>query len=109
MRKDDLAYIDHIISCIKKIKKYMKGLTKSQFKESELIQDAVIRNIEIIGEATKNISMEFRKDYSNVPWKEIAGMRDKLIHHYMGVDIDVIWTTVKQDIPSLEKELKEIK
>ncbi len=80
-----------------------------QFKGNELVQDAVVRNIEIIGEATKNISMEFRKKYSDIPWKEIAGMRDKLIHHYMGVDFDVIWTTVKQDIPSLEKELKKIK
>ena len=79
MRKDDLAYIGHIVLCIRKIKKYMKGLTKAQFKENELVQDAVIRNIEIIGEASKSISAEFRKDYSNIPWKEISGMRDKLI------------------------------
>jgi len=109
MRKDDLAYIGHILLCIRKIKKYMRGLTKAQFKENELVQDAVIRNIEIIGEASKSISPEFRKDYSNIQWKEISGMRDKLIHHYMGIDIDVIWTTVKQDIPPLERELKEIK
>lgn len=87
----------------------MKGVSKKKFKEEELIQDAVIRNIEIIGEASKNISFEYRKKNSFIPWKEISGMRDKLIHHYMGVDIDVIWNTVKTDIPMLEKELKTLK
>lgn len=87
----------------------MKGISKLKFKEDELLQDAVIGNIEIIGEASRNISLEYRKTYPYIPWKEITGMRDKLIHHYMGVDIDVIWTTIKQDIPMLEKELKSIK
>jgi uncharacterized protein with HEPN domain len=87
----------------------MKGISKQKFKEDELIQDAVIRNLEIIGEASKNISPDFRKAYSYVPWKEITGMRDKLIHHYMGIDTEVIWSAVKQDLPMLEKELKTIK
>jgi uncharacterized protein with HEPN domain len=87
----------------------MKGISKQKFINDELIQDAVIRNFEIIGETSKNVSPGFRKKYSNVPWKEISGMRDKLIHHYMGVDIEVIWNTIKQDLPMLEKELKAIK
>ena len=108
MHKDDLAYLSHIMQCIKKIKRYTRGQTKQKFAENELLQDAVIRNIEIIGEASKNITLDFRKKNSQIPWKEIAGMRDKLIHHYMGVDIEMIWNTVKQDIPFLDKELKEI-
>ena len=108
MRKDDLVYIDHILICIRKIKKYIKGQTKLGFSKNELIQDAVIRNFEIIGEASKNISNELKKTYPDIPWKEVAGMRDKLIHHYMGVDIDVVWATIKQDIPQLEKALKTI-
>lgn len=108
MHKDDHTYVEHILSCIRKIKKYTKGISKQKFEENELLQDAVIRNIEIIGEATKNISDKFKKSYSFIPWKEISGMRDKLIHHYMGVDVEVIWTTVKKDIPTLEKELKTL-
>jgi len=109
MHKNDFAYISHILTCIKKIKKYSKGQSKLKFKESELLQDAIIRNIEIIGEASKKISPSFKKDYSHIPWKEISGMRDKLIHDYLGIDVEVIWTTVKKDIPLLEKELKTIK
>jgi uncharacterized protein with HEPN domain len=78
------------------------------FAENDLLQDAVIRNIEIIGEASKKISLDFRSLNSNIPWKEMSGMRDKLIHHYMGVDVEMIWNTVKEDIPFLEKKLKEI-
>ena len=109
MHKEDITYIEHILLCMTKIKKYMKGISKQKFINDELIQDAVIRNFEIIGEASKKVSPEFRKKFSNVPWKEISGMRDKLIHHYMGVDIEVIWNTIKQDLPMLEKELKAIK
>ena len=108
MHKDDLAYIIHIKQCIKKIKRYTRGQTKKMFAENDLLQDAVIRNIEIIGEASKKISLDFRSLNSNIPWKEMSGMRDKLIHHYMGVDVEMIWNTVKEDIPFLEKKLKEI-
>jgi len=108
MHKEDLVYIDHIKLGILKIKNYMKGQNKELFLKNELIQDAVVRNFEIIGEASKNLSSEFKEKYPDIPWKDIAGMRDKLIHHYMGVDIDVVWKTVKEDIPFLEKVLKKI-
>jgi uncharacterized protein with HEPN domain len=102
MIKDDLAYIDHIIDCIRKIKKFSSGLEFNDFKTNELVQDAIIRNIEIIGEASKKISSDTKQAYSNIPWKEIAGMRDKLIHDYLGIDIKVIWKTINEDIPILE-------
>lgn len=73
-----------------------------------MVQDAIIRNIEIIGEATKNISSEMTSSYEKIPWKEMAGMRDKLIHDYMGVEIDVVWKTIELDIPDLDKLLKDI-
>ena len=73
-----------------------------------MIQDAVIRNIEIIGEATKNISAEFRKINSDIPWRAMSGMRDKLIHDYVGIDFDVVWQTIQEDIPALEVGLKDI-
>jgi uncharacterized protein with HEPN domain len=102
MIKEDLAYIDHILDCIRKINEFSVGLTFDQFKENELVQDAIIRNIEIIGEASKRISSESKQTYYKIPWKEITGMRDKLIHDYMGTDVAVVWKTIKQDIPTLE-------
>ena len=78
------------------------------FSVNELVQDAVIRNIEIIGEASKKISSDTKQIYYEIPWKEIAGMRDKLIHDYLGLDVEVVWRTITDDIPILEKQIKEI-
>jgi uncharacterized protein with HEPN domain len=104
----DSAYIDHINDCIRKINEFSQGITLKEFKKNELVQDAIIRNIEIIGEASKKISSDTKQTYYKIPWKEIAGMRDKLIHDYLGVDFDVVWETIKKDIPALEKLIKEI-
>jgi len=108
MIKDDLAYIDHILECIHKINEFSNGLSLKDFKTNELVQDAIIRNIEIIGEASKKISKDTKQTYYKIPWKEIAGMRDKLIHDYLGVDVVVVWKTIKEDIPTLEKLISEI-
>jgi uncharacterized protein with HEPN domain len=108
MNKNDLAYIDHIIDCIRKIQEFSKGLTLKEFSKNELVQDAIIRNIEIIGEASKKISSDTKKTYFEIPWKEITGMRDKLIHDYLGVDTKVVWKTIKEDIPTLKRLLKKI-
>ena len=106
--KDDLAYIEHIQEAISKILRYTQNLTREKFEDSPMVQDAVIRNIEVIGEATKNISSEMTSTFDKIPWKEMAGMRDKLIHDYMGVEIDVVWKTIELDIPELHKLLKDI-
>jgi uncharacterized protein with HEPN domain len=109
MLKDDNIYLESILDCIKRIEKYTNGLSKEEFRSNEMAQDAVIRNIEIIGEASKRISEVSRKNNPFIPWKEMAGMRDKLIHDYFGVDIGVIWKTITEDIPSLRYHLSEIK
>ena len=106
--KDDLAYIEHIFDAISNIKDYTQDMNRSDFGRNRMAQDAVIRNIEIIGEATKNISHEMRMTYYEIPWKMMAGMRDKLIHDYMGVDVDVVWRTIELDIPELEALLRRI-
>ncbi len=106
--KDDTVYIDHILKSIKNILEYTKDLNNKEFTYNTLVQDAVIRNFEIIGEASKKVSEEFKRLNYVVPWKEMAGMRDKLIHDYIGVDTDVIWQTIKQDLPGLKNALENL-
>ena len=108
MKKNDLVYIYHILDSIEWIEEYTKGMERADFLSNKLVQDGTIRQIEIIGEATKNLSKDFREKYSQVPWKDIAGMRDRLIHHYFGVNLKDVWYTVKVDIPALKNEILAI-
>jgi uncharacterized protein with HEPN domain len=108
MQRDDSVYLKHIRDAILKIEDYTKRVSASSFKKNTLIQDAVIRQIEIIGEATKRISEKTRIEYQDIPWDDIAGMRDKLIHDYFGVDIEKVWLTVLKDIPILKKQISRI-
>lgn len=109
MIKDDLIYIDHILDSIAKIEKYTDNLTANDFIENDLIQDGVTRNFEIIGEATKRLSENLGDEYSEIPWKQIAGMRDILIHDYLGIDIYSVWDTIESNLPHLKHQLLEIK
>jgi len=108
MKKEDTAYLKHILDAITRIEEYIVGIEYEDFIENHLVQDGVIRQIEIIGEATKRISDEIKKKHLGIPWKDMAGMRDKLIHDYLGVDIDAVWDTVENDIPILKSKLKDI-
>jgi len=108
MIKQDLPYLQHILNAISRIHEYTEKKEYQYFIENHLVQDGVIRQIEIIGEATKRLSDEIKKKYPDIPWKDMAGMRDKLIHNYLGVDIDAVWDTVENDIPTLEKQLRNL-
>jgi uncharacterized protein with HEPN domain len=106
--KDDLVYIEHILSCIDRIRSYTEGLDYDSFLEKQVVQDAIVRQLEIIGEATKRVSTEYRDRYPHIPWKVMAGMRDKLIHDYIDVDFRMVWSTATEDIPELESLIKEL-
>jgi uncharacterized protein with HEPN domain len=94
-------YLLHIHECIQRIEDYTRDGQRA-FEASSLIQDGVVRNLEIIGEATRRFSSEIKQLYSEIPWKQIAGMRDVLIHDYMGVNLSEVWNVVAHDLPDLK-------
>jgi uncharacterized protein with HEPN domain len=108
MKKNPLIYLNHIQDCILKIQVYTTSINERDFLNNSLIQDGVIRSLEIIGEATKQIELEFRLKYPDIEWKKIAGMRDKLIHDYIGVDLWAVWAVVEKVIPQFKEELTTI-
>ena len=100
--KDDSIYIDHILNSINRILDYISGKEREAFEEDQLTQDAVVRQLEVIGEATKRVSKELRSKNPDIPWSDMAGMRDVLIHDYIDIDLGVVWKTASEDIPSLK-------
>jgi len=108
VKKDDTVYLRHIFDAIKKVEEYTTGMNEESFFASDKTQDAVIRQLEIIGEATKRITINTRSNHGGIPWKDMAGMRDKLIHDYFGVDINAVWQTVEEDLPFLKNEVATI-
>ena len=109
MKKDPLVFVRHISDEIEKVERFSKDLTKDQLKENELKQYAIIRAIEVIGEAVNNIPEDVKRKYSEVSWIDIIGMRNKLIHHYFGINLNIIWKTIKEDIPDLKQKILKIK
>ncbi len=106
--KSAKPYLEHILVECEFLLEQSKDIEFEAFIKDPFFSRAFVRSLEIIGEAVKNLPKDFRDKYPDVPWKEIAGMRDKLIHEYFGVDYKIIWKTIKQDIPQLNFQVKEI-
>ncbi len=105
MSRSYKAYLHDMLDCMNKILEYVKGYKYDQFSNDEKTIDAVVRNIEIIGEAAKHLPDKIKNRDPQIPWKAIVGMRDKLAHDYFGVDVLFVWNTVKDDIPLLKEKV----
>ena len=108
MNRDDQLYLQNILDAIAAVETYIQGFDREHFDKNKLVQDGVIRQITIIGEATKLLSNELRDKHSQIPWRQIARMRDTLIHRYFGVDLEQVWLTAQNDLPVLKAEATKI-
>ncbi|WHZ17591.1 MAG: DUF86 domain-containing protein [Nitrospira sp.] len=108
MPRDYKVYVDDILEAIAKIKRFTAGFDSETFSADEKTFDAVIRNLEVIGEAVKKIPEEFRNQYPAVEWKKIAGVRDMLIHEYFGIDVEIVWDIIQNKLPILESQIAKI-
>lgn len=101
-------FLEHILECIDLVAEYTSDVTRDEFLGDRLKQDGVIRRIGVIGEATKSLPAEIRARYPDVPWREIAGTRDKLIHDYLGVDLEITWVVARGRLPELRAQVERI-
>jgi uncharacterized protein with HEPN domain len=106
--RDFRVYVEDVIDAINSIEEYTRGLTCERFVKDKKTVDAVVRNFEIIGEATKHVPERVRKEYPSVPWRDMTGMRDRLIHGYFGVNLDVVWKTIKERLPIVKPLVEEV-
>ena len=105
-KRESELYLQDILDSITKVEEFIKDFTFEQFENDEKTTEAVIRKLEIIGEAAKNLPEEARDKYPNVPWGKMIGMRNKILHEYFGVDTETVWKTITEDLPMLKKSLK---
>lgn len=108
MKRDVKVYVADVLESIEKILEYKKDISKEIFFDNTQLQDSVLRRLEIIGEAVKNIPQDFKDKYPNIEWKKIAGMRDIIIHEYFGVKMDRVWKVINEDILELKNNMEKI-
>jgi len=107
-KKDNFVFIKHMIDSINAVEDFSKNLSKEELSVNRLKQSAIVREIEVIGEAAKNLSKEFKDKNNKVVWKDIIGTRDIMIHKYFGVDLDIVWNIINEDLPKLKKQISKI-
>jgi len=106
--KPDLTFVGDVLDAIKRIEGYLRGVDKDAFEENQMMQDAVMHQIEIIGEASNRISDEFQEKHPDLPWMQMRAIRNKIVHDYREVNLSVIWDTAKNDLPPLKKQIKKL-
>jgi len=108
MKKDDTVYLRHILDAIQRIQEYLAGVSYNQFLRDHLLQDGVVRQLEIIGEAASNVSEALQSAYPKLPWAAMIGIRNRLVHAYFEVDLFIVWDTVQSDLPPLKKQMEQL-
>ncbi len=106
--RDHTLYLKDILAAIDSIEGFIAGMDLETFQADDKTTSAVMRKLEVVGEAVKHMPDEIRQKYSQVPWKEMAGMRDKLIHVYFGVDYRLVWRAIKERVPQIKQEIQRI-
>ncbi|MCD6384659.1 DUF86 domain-containing protein [Candidatus Sumerlaeota bacterium] len=101
-------FVEDVLDAMEKIERYIKGLSYETFTKSEMIVDAVIRNLEIIGEASRNLPENVRRKYPDIPWKRIIGLRNIVIHEYFGIDLSIIWEIITRNLPETKPLITEM-
>ncbi len=109
MKRDVNLFIMDILESIKNIESFTKNITEKELSKNIEKQSAIVRQIEVIGEAAKNIPSSIRKRYQEIPWKDIVGMRDVITHGYFKVDLVIVWKVIKEEIPDLKEKIEEVK
>ncbi len=108
MRRDLRDYVVDILNAIIEVEEFTRGMDFERFLTDKKTINAVIRSLEVMGEAAKRIPEDVRQEYPDIPWKQMAGMRDKLIHEYSGMDLDIVWTAVKEELPPIKPLIEKV-
>lgn len=108
MKRSNKLFIEDIIESIDKIEDYIKDMSYEEFIDEQMVIDAVIRNLEVIGEAAKNLSDDIKNKYKNIPWKRIIGLRNIVIHGYFGIDLSIIWEIVTKNLQDIKPNIENI-
>ncbi len=108
MTKEPKIFLEHVLTHISLIENFMKGLTRQKLENSELHKSALIYELQVIGEAVKNLPLSFTHKYPQIEWQKMAGLRDKLIHNYFGIDLEIVWNVIKNKLPSLKQQIQHI-
>jgi uncharacterized protein with HEPN domain len=108
MKRDDRVYLNHMLDAITQVETYLNSATKQQFIEENMLHDAVIRQLEIVGEASRNISEEIQEKYNLVPWGQIIAMRNRIVHAYFDVNLEIAWDIYTHDLPELKLQIQKI-
>ncbi len=108
MRRNYTLFLKDILDCIEKIDEFIAGMDFQQFNEDDKTRSAVVRKLEIIGEAVKNIPKEIRQRHREIPWVDMAGMRDKIAHFYFGIDYRIVWRVIKESLPEIKPSIQKI-
>ena len=104
--KSDTLYTIHIQECIDRIQSYIAGIDQDKFMDSSLIQDAVLRNLQVLAESTQRLSDDFKTRHQEIEWYKISGLRNILVHDYLGIDTETVWVIVSKELPSLKKAVQ---